>query len=179
MSVGDFTIDQTAYEIVKASPADLDQVLSILVQAAEWLKLRGIRQWGHYLDGATEEKQELLQAIERGEVYLVRQGERPAGTVTLQVAPSEWDRQIWGDDAADDALYVHRFAVSRDFAGQGLGKHLLDFAEERGRTLGKRYLRLDCVGHNRRLNEYYKRRYNFLGHSPHIGMLFSRYEHTL
>lgn len=179
MRAGECSIDQAGYEIVQASPADLDQVLSILVQAAEWLKLRGIRQWGHYLDGATEEKQELVEAIERGEVYLVRQGGRPAGTVTLQAAPSEWDRQIWGDVADDDALYVHRFAVSRDFAGQGLGNQMLDFAEERGRSLGKRYLRLDCVGHNRRLTEYYQRRYSFQGHTPHIGMLFSRYEHTL
>lgn len=178
MSVGTFQIDQESYEILQATPAELGQVLSILVQAAEWLKRRGIRQWGHYLDGGTEEEQELRRSIERGEVYLVRLGAEPVGTITLQTEPSDWDRQLWGD-VTDEALYVHRFAVARDFSGRGLGKRMLDFAEERGRELGKRYLRLDCVGHNQRLNEYYKRRYQFQGHASNIGMLFSRYEHTL
>lgn len=179
MQVGEFQIEGTTYEILQATAVELDQVLSVLVQAAEWLKLRGIRQWGHYLDGATEERHELLQSIQQGEVYLVRQGEVPAGTITLQATPGDWDRQIWGDVSDDDALYVHRFAVARAFGGQGLGKEMLDFAEQHGRALGKRYLRLDCVGHNHRLNEYYKRRYQFQGHASHIGMLFSRYEAAL
>lgn len=141
-----------------------------------------MRQWGHYLDPAEADavRAELAGAIAAGEVYLAVQDGQVAGTISLQRAPSDWDRQIWGEAAAgQEAVYVHRLAIDRKFAGQGVGDRMLDWAEQGGRAEDRRFLRLDCVAANERLNAYYARRYQYAGQAANIGMTFSRYEAVL
>ena len=85
-------------------------------------------------------------------MYLAALEGRTFGTLALQWS----DEEVWGY-APGDAGYVHGLAIRRDFAGLGLGRELLRWAEDRAALSGKRYLRLDCVAKNRRLNEYYER----------------------
>lgn len=165
------------YRMVRAEPHDLEQVLALLVQAAQWLRSQGLRQWSHYLN--EDMAPELAEAIAADQVYLALAGDRPVGTISLQRAPSEWDRTIWGAVASDEAVYVHRLAVHRTHAGRGVGAFMLDWAENYARQHGYRYLRLDCVGHNERLNAYYQLRFTLKGHAENIGMTFSRYERQL
>jgi GNAT superfamily N-acetyltransferase len=166
-------------EIVKAVPAEAGTVLSILREVAEWLRARGIQQWTHYL--VPEAGADVDRAVERGEVYVARQDGRILGTMALLPSPGEWDRQIWGEVGEHEAIYVHRLAVVRSAAGAGMGDRLLDFAEAYARAAGKRYLRLDCVSHNERLNAYYARRYQLRGQAPALerGMTMSLYEKDL
>jgi ribosomal protein S18 acetylase RimI-like enzyme len=123
-------------------------VLSILEEAARWLECREIEGWkpGSFC------RRRIADRIGRGEMYLARLAGRSFGTFALQWS----DEEVWGD-VPEDAGYVHGLAVRRDFAGQGLGRELLRWAEERAALSGKEYLRLDCLAENRRLNEYYER----------------------
>lgn len=165
-----------ALTITQATKADADTVYALLVGAAEWLRARGINQWGHYLDGTG--RADLEQAITSGEVYLALLDGAPVATISLQMEQSDWDRTIWGPDEGE-AAYVHRLAISRAHSGAGVGALLLDWAESHARSAGKRLLRLDCVGHNQPLNAYYAKRFTLQGQSPNIGMMFSKYERVL
>lgn len=150
----------------------------MLVGAAEWIASRGIEQWGHYLDGSG--KADLVEAVERGEVYLLMRGGAPAGTISLQLAPSEWDRAVWGADAdVETAAYVHRLAVARSRAGSGVGAAMLDWAEGEALARGRLFLRLDCVAENESLNRYYAGRFTARGVAENIGMTFRRWEKRL
>jgi GNAT superfamily N-acetyltransferase len=150
----------------------------MLVGAAEWIASRGIAQWGHYLDGSG--RADLAQAIESGEVYLFLRDGVPVGTISLGLAPSPWDRVVWGAAvAADEAAYVHRLAVARPYAGTGVGEAMLDWAEGEAKARGRRFLRLDCVANNESLNRYYARRFEARGVAENIGMLFRRWEKAL
>ena len=135
-------------EAVQARTPDLDTVLSILEGAARWLASRGIEQWGP----GTFSRQRIVYRTERGEVYLFRVDGRPVGTLVLQWS----DEETWGG-VADDAGYVHGLAIRREWAGTGLGRALLKWAEERTSAAGGDYLRLDCAAENRALNAYYER----------------------
>jgi GNAT superfamily N-acetyltransferase len=161
-------------DIVQATPADLSTVFALLAEAAHWLKAQGVGQWTHYLD--TEPPEDLPDALRAGEVWLVCRHGKPVATISLQMAPADWDRGIWGAAVDESAAYVHRLAVSRAAAGAGLGDAMLDWAEAKARSAGKRYVRLDCVGHNQKLNAYYQRRFAFAGEAAQIGMRFHRYE---
>jgi ribosomal protein S18 acetylase RimI-like enzyme len=66
------------------------------------------------------------------------------------------DEETWGT-VAGDAGYVHGLAIRRGFAGTGLGRELLRWAENMVAASGKKYLRLDCVAENTAFNEYYVR----------------------
>ena len=130
-------------EFLVASPGQLDDVLTVLDEAAAWLQGRGVSQWPSRFERSWVEG-----AIGRGETWLVRVGESISATVTLDLADSVWD------GFGDRALYVHRMAVRRRSAG--LGAAVLDWAAcvARERRLGA--LRLDCVTSNRRLRAYYE-----------------------
>jgi len=133
--------------IVQAQPADIDAVLGLLEDAACWLVARGIDQWRP----GSFDRHDFAARIERGEVYLALSGDQPAGTLTLQ--PS--DPLFW-PDAPDDALYLHKLAVCRAYAGQGIGRRLLEWAERTTAAAGKTYLRLDCMAESAAMRAYYE-----------------------
>lgn len=132
---------------MRAGPANIDTVLGILEDAARWLTSRGIDQWrpGRF------DRDGLAASLSRGEVYLATVDGRPAGTLTLQTS----DPLFW-PNVSDDALYLHRLAIHRTYAGQGLGLYLLRWAEEATASAGKRYLRLDCMAESNVLRAYYE-----------------------
>ncbi|MEI8406204.1 MULTISPECIES: GNAT family N-acetyltransferase [unclassified Kribbella] len=128
-----------------ATPAEVGDVLTVLDEAAAWLRDSGIDQWPDRFESAWVEP-----AIERGETWLARLDGVVAGTITL-----DWDDPLWSD-LEGTAGYVHRMAVRR--SATGLGAALLDWAVATTRALGCTYLRLDCVTSNTRLRSYYESR---------------------
>ena len=107
-------------EVFLAGASDLDTVLSILEEAARWLERREIEGW----QPGSFSRRRIADRIERGEMYLARLAGRTFGTFALQWS----DEEVWGD-LPEDAGYVHGLAIGRDFAGQGLGRELLRWAE--------------------------------------------------
>ncbi|WP_205127044.1 GNAT family N-acetyltransferase [Paenibacillus ginsengarvi] len=61
-----------------------------------------------------------------------------------------------GERDDGEAGYVHRLVVARSYGGRGIGGELLDWAADYIRERGKRWLRLDCMADNERLNVYYR-----------------------
>lgn len=135
--------DDGAVEFLLAVPRQLDDVLSVLDDAAAWLQSGAVVQWPSRFEPAWVEG-----AIRRGETWLVRVGETISATVTLDQADSVWD------GLPGRALYVHRMAVRRQAAG--LGGAILGWAAGVARERGREALRLDCVASNARLRAYYE-----------------------
>ncbi len=110
--------------------------------------------------------------MERGEVYVFRLDGRPVGTLVLQWS----DEETWGG-VADAAGYVHGLAIRREWAGKGLGRALLKWAEDRTAAAGRDYLRLDCAAENRALNAYYARAgFGYRGRASVQGLEVCLYE---
>ncbi|MFW6692893.1 GNAT family N-acetyltransferase [Streptomyces sp. MAR4 CNX-425] len=60
-----------------------------------------------------------------------------AGTLQLDKYA---DPEFWvPDDQPEEALYIHRMAVTRSAAGQGVGARMLDCAAQRAAQSGSRY----------------------------------------
>lgn len=96
-----------------------------------------------------------------------------AGAVRFQLE----DELFWPDLDTDDSAFVHRLAVRRRYAGQGVSTALLGWAAALARSLGKRYLRLDCDEERSRLRAVYER-FGFRLHSfRQVGSYYvARYE---
>ena len=123
----------------------VDDVLSVLNEAAEWLSARKVSQWPSRFEAAWVEG-----AISRGETWLVRIGVKVAGTVTM-----DWSDPVWADTDGT-AGYIHRMAVHRWAAGAGT--LILDWAADAARQRRADFLRLDCVMSNGQLRSYYEAR---------------------
>ncbi|MEV4568356.1 GNAT family N-acetyltransferase [Nonomuraea sp. NPDC049419] len=145
----------------RAEPADLPGVLTLLADTAEWLYMRGVRQWPR--GGFGPERIEPL--ISERVLYLLDDELRyldpdeaapPVATIALD---DHADPEFW--QPADDpgaALYIHKLAVARPWSGSGLGDALLDWACSMAYASGLPWLRLDCAKSNPRLQDYYRSR---------------------
>lgn len=109
--------------------------------------------------------------IEQYEVFVAHMDGVPVGCLSVQ-----WlDEEIWGNQFHENAGYVHRLAVSRDYPGLGIGTRLLNWAEGYAKEHGKSWMRLDCMAGNSALNGFYLRegfafrgRYEAQGWTAHL-----------
>ena len=86
-----------------------------------------------------------------GELFVVELDGAVAAAFVLQ----REDRRFWGE-RPDDALYLHKLAVRRSFAGRGLGVQVVEWALARTRAEARTYLRLDCMRDNPEIRAYYE-----------------------
>jgi GNAT superfamily N-acetyltransferase len=122
-------------EVVRANVGDEVVASEILCEAAEWLKARGIPLW----DPENLTPDRLLPTVEQGELYIACQKRTPIGTMILQ----EDDTFFWPDVPAGESLFLHKLAVRRSAAGQGLARAMLAWAAAEAKRRDKTYLRLD------------------------------------
>ena len=135
------------FAVSEATDDDVEPILALRHGAAQWLTARGLDHWsaGEIPPRAIE------QQITDHEVFVLRRGDDLAGTVTLR-----WeDPLVWGEHATP-AGYIHNLIIDRAFARNGLGRRLLQWAEDRVASSGRSLARLDCAATNRRLRDLYE-----------------------
>ncbi|WP_432045954.1 GNAT family N-acetyltransferase [Streptomyces asiaticus] len=135
-------------DIRPAGRDELELVEALLNGASEWLAARGIDQWQY-----PPHRDRIMRAIDRRECFLAFHDGLASGTIQVDdyADPEFWEES----DQPDAAMYVHRMAVSRAAAGQGIGAELLHWAAEHAAEAGKTLLRLDAWKDNPGLHAYY------------------------
>jgi len=162
--------DVVRMSIRQASSADADAIVETLTEAAKWIEeLDGTVMW---VEGELDIARVRAEAT-AGMFVVAEVDGRVAGAMRFQLE----DRLFWPDLDASDSAFVHRLAVRRAFAGQGISTALLEWAVDHARTLRRRYLRLDCDAQRSRLRAFYER-FGFRLHSyRQVGAYYvSRYE---
>ncbi|KOG72936.1 GNAT family acetyltransferase [Streptomyces antibioticus] len=136
--------------IVPAQPQDVAKLLAFRKEAAAWLSRRGTDQWQRPYPA-----DKLLETIEAGTVFMVRDGDATAATIT--VTP-EAEAGLWTEqELTEPCLFINKLTVARTHAGQNVGGRLLDWAGDRAFRAGAKWLRLDAWTTNVGLQEYYLR----------------------
>lgn len=139
-------------EIRLAAPADLEDVLNVIDDAAAWLQSIGVtEQWPASFSADPAWVARFQRWIGEGRVYCARDG-AGAAAGCFRLMPS--DLHIWGDDTGG-YLYLHSLAVRRSAAGDGVAAAMLGWAREYAASQGAEELRLDCWAGNERLVRYY------------------------
>ena len=155
--------------IEQARPEEAAVVAAVLNEAAQWIAAEGRALWS----AADVALERIQRDTDAGGYFIARQGGEAAGVVRLDLE----DPYFWPEIASGSSLYVHKLAVRRASAGQGVPLLLLDFARERARSLGRPFLRLDCVADRAPLRALYEG-FGFSLHSVvHKGeRAFARFE---
>lgn len=65
------------------------------------------------------------------------------------------DPFIWEDRNNDPSVYIHRIATNPDFRGQNLVSKIVGWAKQYAKTNDKEFIRMDTVGNNEKLIDYY------------------------
>jgi GNAT superfamily N-acetyltransferase len=153
----------------QAIPPDAPIVEAMLLEAARWVDALGVVMWEEgELDSAR-----VAREVAAGQFFIAETDGVPAGAIRFQLV----DLVFWPDLAQDDSAFVHRLVVRRAFKGQGISRALLDWSATRARSIGKRFLRLDCDAQRVKLRELYEH-FGFRLHSyRQVGSYFvARYE---
>ena len=144
------------FVVLRGTENDVAAVMGLRVAAAQWLVSLGIDQWSPndpfepYVRGFAQEHS----------LWVVRRGDQLVGSVAVLWS----DPTVWGQ-AVDEAGYVHSLVIDRAFAGAGLGRAILEWAESHISRNGRALARLDCVKDNRKLRRYYETAgYRHVGH---------------
>jgi GNAT superfamily N-acetyltransferase len=159
--------------IRQASGDDTPALVETLTEAATWVEqMDGTVMW---VEGELEEHRVRAEA-DAGMFVVAEASGTVVGAIRFQVE----DQLFWPDLDGSDSAFVHRLAVRRSHAGQGISTALLQWTVDRARSLGKRYLRLDCDADRPRLRTLYER-FGFRLHSyRQVGAYYvSRYEMEL
>jgi GNAT superfamily N-acetyltransferase len=156
-------------KISQALPSETGCVSSILLEAAQWLRERGMPMWRD--DELSPER--IATDVAAGHFFLAKCADEAVATIKFQLH----DPIFWPDTPADEAAFVHRIAVRRAFADGQISALLFRWAAERAKSLDRHFLRLDCEASRPRLRAVYER-FGFRHHSDRqVGPYFvSRYE---
>ena len=142
--------------ILRAQPTEAAPVSSVLTEAAAWIASQGEPLWRaeHVcLDAVRGD-------VEAGAYFIAWVGDEPAGVVRLQLE----DRLFWPESVEGDAVFIHRLAVRRRYAGGEISGALLNWVVRRAVELGRKYVRLDCAADRPALRNVYER-FGFNFHS--------------
>jgi GNAT superfamily N-acetyltransferase len=156
-------------DVRQATPADVETVSSILLEAARWLEHRGTPMWRD--SELTPDR--ITKDVTEGLLFLGENRGEAIATIKFQLA----DQEFWPDVPEGESAYIHRLAVRRRFAGRGVSAALMSWAVDQAASLGLQYVRLDCEASRMRLREVYER-FGFVHHSDRQGgpYFVSRYQ---
>lgn len=140
-------------EFKVATGRDISRIIEMLKKLAVWMKDNEINQWRFLLEGGDDD--EIEQAINNQETYIVLKDGQLVATFTLLSTQSEWDKHIWGEELNSSSLYLHRLAVIPSYMKKELGSSILSWIQN-NMNGHQDYIKLDCVSDNPKLNAFYK-----------------------
>ena len=142
------------FKIELAKINDLDRVKKIAYDCALEMISRKIFQWDENYPNIEIFKKD----IDNQNLYVYRDNSIVLGCIMLSLSKDEvYDNVKWLTKDEKN-LYVHRLAVDPKYQKKGIGKLLMDFAEEYGLKNGLKSVRLDTFSKNDRNNKFYRSR---------------------
>ena len=139
---------------------DIDAILNITKSCALHMIQNNIYQWNeHYPDRGS-----FISDAENQELYVNVINGKVIACISLCTHMDEVYLPVKWKTKNDNNLYIHRLAVHPNFQKKGIGKILMDFAENYARKKKFASVRLDTFSVNKRNLKFYESRgYQRLG----------------
>lgn len=132
-------------------------ILAMIDEAADWLETKGTDQWARPWPSQASRDERIRRGLKKKKTWMVEMDGLPVATVTLR---RHGNRRLWTwMERRKRSVYLSRLVVRRDFAGQSIGAHLIDWAGVRGRRDWRaHWIRIDVWTTNGALHNYYEKR---------------------
>lgn len=134
------------YTCELANIEDLDTILNLYSERTQWFKENEIKQWSKYLQN--HPKQEFIEAINHKYYYLIKQENKIIAGFELSTNSKEWKDDI------TPAYYIYKVVTKVGY--KNIGKIIFENCKRMAKLNGKKYLRLDCLKSNEKLNNIYE-----------------------
>lgn len=132
--------------INKVNIEEIDEILKLYLERIEWFKGENIMQWRKYLEH--HPKSEFEDVIINSNYFCLRkEGKTIAGFEITE------NNKYWEDNK--DAYYIKKLVTK--VGSKNIGKLIIEIAKDLAKINNKKYLRLDCLSTNKKLNEIYEK----------------------
>lgn len=133
---------------------DLDEIFRLYRIATDFQKTKSAVQWPEF------DRTLIATEISGNRQWKIVVDE----TIACVWATTFTDPDIWEEKNEDPSVYIHRIATNPDFRGQNLVRQIVEWAKHYAKENKKQFVRMDTVGDNRGLIEYYSKcGFDFLG----------------
>jgi RimJ/RimL family protein N-acetyltransferase len=140
--------------IKNSTTEDMNEILKLYEFARSFQKTKGVVHWPEF----DNELIETEIAEKRQWKILI---DNHIGCVW---ATTFNDPEIWEERNSDPSIYIHRIATNPIFRGQNLVGEIVKWSKKYAQENGKKFIRMDTVGENRGLIDYYQKcGFEFLG----------------
>ena len=133
---------------------DLNDIMKMIHNCANDLISKNIFQWNEKYPSIDI----FLSDIEKKNLFIFKNISGTIGCIALSNEKDIEYNDVKWLTKDDKNLYVHRLAVDPKFQKKGIGKLLMDFAEDYARDNKFKSVRLDTFSKNERNNRFYKSR---------------------
>jgi ribosomal protein S18 acetylase RimI-like enzyme len=141
-------------EIKNSQMEDIHKIFDLYKIATDFQKMKSVVPWP---DFDREMVKEEISEKRQWKIVIDNQ-------IACVWATAENDPQIWQERDEDPAIYIHRIATHPDFKGRNLVGEIVAWSRDFAKEKNKKYVRMDTVGENRGLINYYKKcGFDFLG----------------
>ena len=133
--------------IKQAETGDIPIIEEILLEVVNWLDSTDKPMWSKERVSWQGLKEFIIDNF-----YIAYIGDNPAGCMAVV----DYDPFIWSDIKKGESLFVHKLAVKRFAAGQGISDVLLEYAVNKCREKNIKTLRLDTDANRPKLMKLYE-----------------------
>lgn len=142
------------FKIELAVISHLDKVKEIAESCASDMINRNIFQWNEKYPS----KKIFKEDIESNSLYLAKINQEIVGCIMLTKNKDDVYKDIKWLSEDNINLYIHRLAVHPLFQKKGIGRKMMDFAEDYAKSNNYESVRLDTFSKNKRNNIFYENR---------------------
>ena len=133
---------------------DINDIMKMIHDCANDLIGKNIFQWNEKYPS----RDIFLSDIEKKNLFILKKNSVIIGCIALSNEKDIEYTDVKWLTKDDKNLYLHRLAVDPKFQKKGIGKLLMDFAEDYARNNKFISVRLDTFSKNERNNRFYKSR---------------------
>ena len=133
---------------------DINDIMKMIHDCANDLIGKNIFQWNEKYPS----RDIFLSDIEKKNLFILKKNSGIIGCIALSHEKDIEYTDVKWLTKDDKNLYLHRLAVDPKFQKKGIGKLLMDFAEDYARNNKFISVRLDTFSKNERNNRFYKSR---------------------
>lgn len=134
------------YTIEIADICDINSILELYAARMQWFKDNNIKQWSKYL--TNHPKSEFEEIINSKNYYIIRNCEEIIGGFELSTNSKDWKDDI------TSAYYIYKVVTKVGY--KNVGDFIFEKCKEIARLNEKKYLRIDCLKSNEKLNNIYE-----------------------
>jgi ribosomal protein S18 acetylase RimI-like enzyme len=147
-------------QVEKATTRNVLEVMYLLQHCIEDFNKNSVYQW----NASYPDYFKLLQEVENGSLFIIKSTGVCIGTITIdKQQESVFDKVDWANKT-DNFLVIHRIAVFPTWQKKGIGRKLIEFAEEFAKDNNLKSIRLDVASSSEHLIKLYESiGYNYTG----------------